>query len=214
MSNTTSLVQELPVTFHPALYLQRRGWVLDIMRRENITDVRDRSLHPPHTVELTFQCCDRRTFCKQVLDIGCGEGELLSCLCNPARWRAPPPPDVLPPDPTASTENTDVLDELHQGLLHPRRIAGLDICVADLECAARITKPPAPEPEEKKVLWHSTQVRWEPLAVEIWEGSLAQVNLAFVGVECIVGTEVYVRPPLFLFLTRSDKKLTQARPTR
>lgn len=40
MSNTASPVQELPVTFHPALYLQRRGWVLDIMRRENITEVR------------------------------------------------------------------------------------------------------------------------------------------------------------------------------
>lgn len=135
-----------------------------------------------------------------MLDVGCGEGELLSCLCNPARWRAPPPPDVLPLGLTTSTEDTHILGELHQGLLHPRRIAGLDICRADLQCAARITKTPASEPEEKKVLWHSTQVRWEQLDVEIWEGSLADVNSAFVGVECIVATEVYVRslspPPL------------------
>ncbi|KAI1797242.1 hypothetical protein LXA43DRAFT_969239 [Ganoderma leucocontextum] len=160
MSDNGSPVQELPVTFHPALYLQRRGWVLDVMRRENI---------------------------REVLDIGCGEGELLSCLCNPARWLAPPPPNILPPHP--SPETTDALDELHQDLLHPRRIAGLDICRTDLECAARITKPSAPE-EKDVVLWHSTQVRWEPLEVEIWEGSLTHVNPAFVGVECAVATEV------------------------
>ncbi|KAM5531015.1 hypothetical protein V8D89_015342 [Ganoderma adspersum] len=164
MTDDANLLQELPVTFHPALYLQRRGWVLDVMRRENIT---------------------------QVLDIGCGEGELLSCLCNPARWLAPPPPDALSPDPAASSEATGALNELHQDLLHPRWIAGLDVCRTDLECAARITKPPAPEPEGKSVvLWHSAPVRWEPLAVEIWEGSLARANPAFVGVECVVATEV------------------------
>ncbi len=31
--------KELPVTFQPNLYLQRRGWVLDIMRRERVTEV-------------------------------------------------------------------------------------------------------------------------------------------------------------------------------
>ena len=134
---------------------------------------------------------NHHTICEQVLDIGCGEGELLSCLCNPARWLAPPPLDALSPDPAASPEATSALDELHQDLLHPRWIAGLDVCRTDLECAARITKPPAPEP--KVVLWHSAPVRWEPLTVEIWEGSLAYANPAFVGVECVVATEVYVR---------------------
>lgn len=31
---------ELKVTFHPPLYLQRKIWVLDVMRREGIVDVR------------------------------------------------------------------------------------------------------------------------------------------------------------------------------
>ncbi len=31
---------ELKVTFYPPLYLQRKIWVLDVMRREGIVDVR------------------------------------------------------------------------------------------------------------------------------------------------------------------------------
>ncbi|PIL35695.1 hypothetical protein GSI_02425 [Ganoderma sinense ZZ0214-1] len=190
MFDDANLVQELPVTFHPALYLQRRGWILDVMRRENITEVSTRRDPPTHG-RSDNPTCNRRTLRRQVLDIGCGEGELLSCLCNPARWLAPPPPDALPPDLLASPKTTSALEELHQDLLHPTRIAGLDICRADLECAARITKPPACEPEGKNVvLWHSAPVRWEPLQVEIWEGSLEDVNPAFVGIECIVAAEV------------------------
>jgi hypothetical protein len=33
--------QELRVTFYPELYLQRRIWILDILRRENMTQVCD-----------------------------------------------------------------------------------------------------------------------------------------------------------------------------
>ncbi|TBU32634.1 hypothetical protein BD311DRAFT_686791 [Dichomitus squalens] len=166
MSSRGSEVSELAVTFHPALYLQRRGWVLDIMRREGVTEI---------------------------LDIGCGEGELLSCLCNPALWLAPPPPDVLPPATDASPAETDVLKELHEWVLHPTRIAGLDICKSELECAARVTKPP--EPDRDDVPWHSTPVRWEPLEVKIWEGSLEHVNAEYAGVECIVATEVIEHLP-------------------
>jgi hypothetical protein len=35
-----NLSGELKVTFFPALYLQRRMWVLDILRKEQYTDVR------------------------------------------------------------------------------------------------------------------------------------------------------------------------------
>ena len=70
----------------------------------------------------------------------------------------------------------------------------MDICKTDLECAARITEPPAPENDD--VPWHSTPVRWEPLDVRIWEGSLEHVNPEFVDIECIVATEVYARPSL------------------
>lgn len=32
-------IEELQVTFNPALYLQRRGWVFDQMRREGVSNV-------------------------------------------------------------------------------------------------------------------------------------------------------------------------------
>ncbi|KAI0671479.1 hypothetical protein C8Q78DRAFT_1029180 [Trametes maxima] len=153
--------QELSVTFRPELYLQRRGWVLDIMRREGITEV---------------------------LDIGCGEGELLSCLCNPAPWLAPPPPDVL----LAANDLNDELAEMHQDILHPVKVAGLDISRSDLELAVQGTKPLPPE--HKSGLWHEP-TRWEPLEVKIWEGSLAHVNPGYVGVECVVSTEVIEHLP-------------------
>ncbi|OSD06449.1 hypothetical protein PYCCODRAFT_1383447 [Trametes coccinea BRFM310] len=160
--------QELTVTFNPQLYLQRRGWVLDIMRREGITEV---------------------------LDIGCGEGELLACLCNPAPWLAPPPPHVFPPAPSADTARAPQLEltSLHKDILHPVKVAGLDVSRADLAAAVEATCPP--EPGSACVgLWHEP-VRWEPLEVEIWEGSLARVNPAFVDVECVVSTEVIEHLP-------------------
>ena len=139
-----------------------------------------------------------------MLDVGCGEGELLGCLCNPAPWLAPPPPDVLPLIDSAAQDDayTAALAELHRDILHPRKISGLDISGTDLECTVRTTMPP-PMPatdsdsdsdSEGKLhvqaLWHRAPSRWEELEVNVWEGSLAHVNPAFVGVECIVATEV------------------------
>ncbi|KAI0833321.1 hypothetical protein BC628DRAFT_1308307 [Trametes gibbosa] len=160
--------QELPVTFRPELYLQRRGWVLDIMRREGITEV---------------------------LDIGCGEGELLACLCNPASWLAPPPADVLPPSsdaPKTDPHANNPLAEVHRDVLHPVKIAGLDIDRAEVACAAEGTRPLPPG--ETSGLWHEP-LRWEPLEVKIWEGSLAHVNAEFVNVECVVAMEVIEHLP-------------------
>ncbi|CDO74989.1 hypothetical protein BN946_scf184945.g61 [Trametes cinnabarina] len=154
---------ELPVTFRPELYLQRRGWVLDIMRRECITEV---------------------------LDIGCGEGELLACLCNPAPWLAPPPPHVLP---RPRDEDVGDLADLHRDILHPVKIAGLDVSPADLADAVEATRP-LEAGGGSGALWHEP-VRWEPLEVRIWQGSLARVNPEFVDVECIVSTEVIEHLP-------------------
>ncbi|EIW57435.1 uncharacterized protein TRAVEDRAFT_37905 [Trametes versicolor FP-101664 SS1] len=153
--------QELPVTFRPELYLQRRGWVLDIMRREGITEV---------------------------LDIGCGEGELLACLCNPAPWLAPPPTDVLD-----TSSDDDDCAELHKDILHPVKIAGLDIDQRELEDAVKITRPPSPG--HTPAQWHCEPLRWEPLEAKVWEGSLAHVNPEFVGVDCVVSTEVIEHLP-------------------
>ncbi|KAH9856584.1 hypothetical protein C2E23DRAFT_721948 [Lenzites betulinus] len=160
--------QELPVTFRPELYLQRRGWVLDVMRREGITEV---------------------------LDIGCGEGELLSCLCNAAPWLAPPPASVLPPNGHAPDPHSDANDgraEVHRDVLHPVKVAGLDIDRKEVEFAAESTRPLPPG--QTSGLWHEP-LRWEPLEVEIWEGSLAHVNPEFVDIECIVGMEVIEHLP-------------------
>ena len=57
MSNETDEVQDLTVTFKPPLYLQRRGWVLDIMRREGVREV-----HPirrPVTYASNLSCTHR-----------------------------------------------------------------------------------------------------------------------------------------------------------
>ena len=81
---------------------------------------------------------------------------------------------------------------MHKDILHPVRIAGLDVSRADLECAVEATRRRTPG-NGAFALWHDP-VRWEPLEAKIWEGSLAVVNPEFVGVECIVSTEVYVLP--------------------
>ncbi|KAI0749430.1 hypothetical protein C8Q80DRAFT_1231949, partial [Daedaleopsis nitida] len=172
--------KELPVTFHPGLFLQRRGWVLDIMRCEAITEV---------------------------LDVGCGEGELLSCLCNPAPWLASPPLDILPAVDDLETESIEaaLLAELHREILHPTKIAGLDISKTDLESTGRITEPQQivedniSTSNEPGRSWHSAPARWEPLEVNIWEGGLEHYNPAFVGVECVVAMEVieHLSEPVF-----------------
>ena len=222
MSSETNQVQELPVTFKPQLYLQRRGWVLDMMRREG---VREASIHH---VGLQRRADGTGP---QVIDIGCGEGELLACLCNPAPWLPPPPADLLShvvsssPEPSsASSANEDEIDgaddknddvavdalaALHRDVLHPVRLAGLDISASEVESAVRITKSlasPSPssspppdaesdsgsEPTEAPTMGYSygTPMRWEPLEVALWHGSVVDVNPAFVDTECIVATEV------------------------
>jgi hypothetical protein len=94
---------------------------------------------------------------------------------------------AAPESPTYNT--TDDIPNLHVSLLH-----GLDISASDLAFAIERTQPP-PEPEDiitgMGYRTYSTGVqRWEDLQVKIWKGGLETVNEAFVGVECIVSTEV------------------------
>ncbi|KAH9916169.1 uncharacterized protein B0H18DRAFT_858656, partial [Fomitopsis serialis] len=161
---------ELTVTFQPPLFLQRRGWVFDVLRREGVSEV---------------------------LDVGCGEGSLISCLCNPAPWLPPPPQSILESFATVhseasvatSTVTADAapfaarLDHPTEDFLHPLKVIGLDISTTDLEYATQATEP------------SDWRLRWEPLEVEIWEGGLEAVNPAFVGMECIVATEVIEHLP-------------------
>lgn len=39
-------IEEVSVTFNPQLFLQRRGWVFEMMRREGVTDVCAESRSP------------------------------------------------------------------------------------------------------------------------------------------------------------------------
>jgi len=78
--------------------------------------------------------------------------------------------------------------------LHPTRIAGLDICLEDLEFAIKATAqgPSAQDGDEFRYRARGV-TRWEELVVKLWKGGLETVNEEWVGVECIVCMEVFVK---------------------
>ncbi|KAF7336806.1 hypothetical protein MVEN_02116400 [Mycena venus] len=153
------------VTFYPPLFLQRRIWI------------------PGHLAP--------RKHCGCVLDVGCGEGQLLSVLAQPAPWLAPPT-DIFP-------ERTNSGEYSYKGdlpNLHARRIAGLDISGHDLAFAVKGTAPPSNSAEEEDPYTYGVRVtRWEDLTAKVWKGGLQVINEEFVGVECIVCTEVIEHLP-------------------
>ncbi|KAI0346173.1 hypothetical protein BDW22DRAFT_1411339 [Trametopsis cervina] len=169
---------ELPVTFVPALFLQRRAWVFRIMRRERIT---------------------------QVLDAGCGEGEAVACLCNPAPWlplRATAFPTltsetedgqsvVLQPDPATVHEEGSIDDK--DDYLHIRTLHALDISLNDLNEAIPLVAP-SPPPTAEPTHWPEA-IRWEPLEAKVWHGGMEAYNPEFVGLECIIFMEVIEHLP-------------------
>ncbi|KAG1737302.1 hypothetical protein EDB19DRAFT_1718487 [Suillus lakei] len=110
----------------------------------------------------------RRIWVTEIVDIGCGEGQLLAVLCQPA-------PSLPSPD-----HGRVILD------LHPTRIAGLDISPHALASAIDDTSPAAA---------NASYTRWEPLEVNIWHGGLEIFNPTFVNAECIVATEVVEHLP-------------------
>ncbi|KIK36538.1 hypothetical protein CY34DRAFT_49131, partial [Suillus luteus UH-Slu-Lm8-n1] len=146
----------LKVTFFPPLYLQRRIWILDILRRERVTEI---------------------------IDIGCGEGQLLAVLCQPAP-SLPPPLPTQPPSPSP-TDTAPPLEDADLDL-HPTHISGLDISPHALTSAIQDTSPTTA---------NTSYTRWEPLKVDIWHGGLEIYNPAFVNAECIVATEVIEHLP-------------------
>ena len=76
----------------------------------------------------------------------------------------------------------DGIKNLHVELIH-----GLDISPHDLGFAINTTRPPEPLPQSAYTL---SLTRFEPLDVKLWEGGLEVINEEFVGIECIVSTEV------------------------
>lgn len=166
--------EQLSVTFHPPLYLQRRGWVFSIMRREHV---------------------------REVLDVGCGEAELLACLCNPAPWLPSPPP---PPLSSRLSPSQPVGNQAPDPHIRPYLLHALEPHPSLVAMAVAATAPPPSEEEERKRgrLWLGV-TRWEELEVRVWRGGLEVVNEGFKGVECIVATEVYVPS----FASRSHLRL-------
>lgn len=173
--------EKLKVSFYPPLFLQRRIWILDVLRAENVT---------------------------KVLDVGCGEGQLLAVLCQPAPWLSPPPPHVLPsqvaadssdPMPPSPTYNDEITN------IHPTHIMGLDISSSDLEFAIQGTAPPQPEinlnegSDRYTPFFTNVGLRWEDLEAKIWKGGLEVINEEFVDVECIVSSEVIEHLPPDIF---------------
>ncbi|KAF8150058.1 hypothetical protein B0H34DRAFT_667022 [Crassisporium funariophilum] len=172
--------EELKVHFYPELFLQRRIWILNILRKENIT---------------------------KVLDVGCGEGQLLTVLCQPAPWLLPPPSSVLPPPTPSSPDErvppSPVFNEEEIPNLHITHLHGLDISPEDLAFAIEGSAPPKREKAEPKdTTYRSYRAgvqRWEETVAKVWKGGLEVVNEEFVDMECIVSTEVIEHLPPEIF---------------
>lgn len=176
---------ELTVTFYPELYLQRRIWILNFLRKHGIT---------------------------RVLDVGCGEGALINTLCQPAPWLTPPPTTVLPASPTSSLfvsspSKSDISvpsspaysykeDDIPN--LHLKEVHGLDISDEDLVFAMQAASPPERKEDTNearsrlRVLLTGGNERWEALTSKVWKGGLEVVNDEFKNIECIVSMEVCV----------------------
>lgn len=130
----------------------------------------------------------RREDITSVVDIGCGEGDLLACLAQPAPWLRSPPLSLYPAKSSAAANANESIgpDQREIANLHCTKIQGLDISFSDLQYAIQSTAP---------LQSNSQYIRWEPLQVKIWHGSLESVNPEFVDVECIVSTEVIEHLP-------------------
>lgn len=178
--------QELRVTFYPDLFLQRRIWVLNILRRESITRVRQSRCQSSIYYPLTT---------RQVLDVGCGEGQLLAVLCQPAPWLKAPPESVLEASqsPDESQPPTPIYNDEDTPNLHIVELHGLDVSSEDLAFAIESTAPPKEDAEIHSSGYRSFRSgvqRWEELVAKVWKGGLESINEEFVDMECIVSMEV------------------------
>lgn len=133
----------------------------------------------------------------QVLDVGCGEGRLLSALCNPAPWLDKPTSQPYPYDSVPRLQEQAAKPEIQN--IHLFQLHGLDVSIADLESAAKWMQPQLKMPKAaysaspwdvNYLDWPSA--RWDDLDVSIWKGGVEHVNPTFIGIDCIVSTEVFV----------------------
>lgn len=115
----------------------------------------------------------------QILDIGCGEGDLLRCLCEPSRERYDP---CTPLDHDISSRS-----------LYPILLAGLDPDLWAIRVAAERTIPREFDSVAPRYAPNGTP-RWDELKLKLWHGGIEDVNEDFVTrYQCFVSMEVYVR---------------------
>ena len=130
-----------------------------------------------------------------MLDVGCGEGQTVECLCNAAPWLPLQSKPELGLDAVSRREEQDL--SYKDDFIHLRTLHALDISLDELRCVLEVTAPPPPPTGTET--W-SRLARWEPLGVKVWHGGVQAYNPEFVGIECIISTEVYVPtsllPPL------------------
>ncbi|CAE6512003.1 unnamed protein product [Rhizoctonia solani] len=149
---TPNTPEDLVVRFMPPLAHERQRWILETLR-----------LHRA----------------RSVLDIGCGEGDLLNVLCKPAA--------AIPND-TSSEPGRD---------LDLTRVAALDIDPDVIQEAAQA----ATQDRHPHYLspWGSGEdgwyIRWAELDVAVWLGRLQDLNPTFHGFDAIVSTEVIEHVP-------------------
>lgn len=99
-------------------------------------------------------------------------------------------PGSSDPIPSSPTYNDEIPN------LHLTHIFGLDTSSDDLVFAVQGTAPPQDEvnlnegSDEYRSCLTNVGLRWEKLEVKVWKGGLELINEEFVGVECIVSTEV------------------------
>ncbi|KAI5452046.1 hypothetical protein NCC49_000989 [Naganishia albida] len=162
-------IERVGIRFSPSLQMQRIEWALDVLRREGV---------------------------KSVLDVGCGEGDLLRVLCEPAAT-VPEEPirAVLESSGSDGEEDMDKEDhntdrtQTRELFLH--RIAGLDVDPTVIPEAVKVTAPPT-EPEQTDYQFTETYVtpRWQRMECEIWQGGLEKHNRRLEGFEAIVALEL------------------------
>lgn len=214
--------RELDVTFSPQLFLQRRMWILDVLRREKVTDVR---LVCCFTLPLLIRL--------EVVDIGCGEGSLLNALVQPSPWLDKPPDNVLPSENIGMDAEPRLrpvynapypIDPIPN--LHVTRVSGLDISLEDLDFACAAVQPPLDLNKIGPVVLLESKdsgdakdtrkqdgemelrslftlrgyaptptLRFDPLLAQIFKGGLEVMNEAFLSRECIVSSEVIEHLP-------------------
>ncbi|WVQ71311.1 hypothetical protein IAR50_000838 [Cryptococcus sp. DSM 104548] len=161
-----SMVEESTVTgvtFTPELWMQRRQWALQALRKEGV---------------------------RSVLDVGCGPGALLETLMMPASTIYEPP--IKPVRQQGESQLPSPVDSHEEGFNHEselfiNRLGGIDAS-RDVIAPALSILNPSPSPTSN--IFPPPRPRWEPLTTELWLGGLEKYNAKLEGYDAIVALEV------------------------